>query len=40
MITRRLRREITTALNWIADRLNRGAAESLANLLRNTKIKR
>ncbi len=36
-IARRLRRETTMTLNWIAERLNMGAAGSLANLLRNTK---
>jgi hypothetical protein len=31
---RRLRRETTMSLNWIAKRLRMGAAGSLANLLR------
>jgi putative transposase len=38
-LARRLRRETTMTLNWIAERLNMGAAGSLANLLRNTKVK-
>ena len=38
-IARRLRRETTMTLNWIVDRLNMGADGSLANLLRNTKLK-
>ena len=38
-IARRLRRETTMTLHWIAKRLNMGAAGSLANLLRNTKAK-
>ena len=38
-IARRLRRETTMTLNWIANRLNMGTAGSLANLLRNAKAK-
>ena len=38
-IARRLRRETTMTLNWIAERLDMGTAGSLANLLRNTKVK-
>jgi putative transposase len=38
-LARRLRRETTMTLNWIAERLNMGTAGSLANLLRNTKVK-
>jgi len=34
-IARRLRQETTMTLNWIAKRLNMGAAGSLANLLRD-----
>jgi hypothetical protein len=33
-VARRLRRETTMSLNWIAKRLRMGAAGSLANLLR------
>jgi hypothetical protein len=34
-IARRLRQETTMTLNWIAKRLNMGAAGALANLLRD-----
>jgi len=34
-IARRLRQETTMPLRWIAQRLNMGAAGSLANLLRD-----
>ena len=34
-IARRLRRETTMTLRWIAERMNMGTAGSLANLLRN-----
>ena len=36
-IARRLRQETTMPLRWIAQRLNMGAAGSLANLLRPAK---
>jgi REP element-mobilizing transposase RayT len=36
-LARRLRQETTMTLHWIAQRLNMGAAGSLANLLRNLK---
>jgi hypothetical protein len=39
-MARRLRQETTMTLNWIAKRLNMGAAGSLANLLRDTERKR
>jgi len=39
-IARRLRQETTMTLNWIAKRLNMGAAGSLGNLLRNAGRKR
>jgi|SRR5581483_5647409 len=38
-IARRLRQETTMTLTWIAQRLNMGAAGSLANLLRTSKRK-
>lgn len=38
-IARRLRRETTMTLGWIAGRLNMGAAGSLANMLRRAKKK-
>ena len=39
-LARRLRQETTMSLNWIAKRLNMGAAGSLANLLRHAGRKR
>ncbi len=39
-LARRLRQETTMTLNWIAERLNLGAAGSLANRLRETERKR
>jgi hypothetical protein len=39
-IAPRLRRETTMTLNWIAQRLNMGAAGSLANLLCGANVKR
>jgi hypothetical protein len=36
-LARRLRRETTMTLNWIAERLSMGTAGSLANLLRDAK---
>jgi len=39
-LARRLRQETTMTLNWIAQRLNLGAAGSLANLLRDSVWKR
>jgi hypothetical protein len=39
-VARRLRQETTMTLNWIAERLNLGAAGSLASLLRDTEGKR
>src|SRR6516162_8372304 len=38
-IARRLRRDTTMTLHWIAERLKMGTAGSLANLLRNSKAK-
>jgi hypothetical protein len=39
-LARRLRHETSTTLNWIPERLNLGAAGSLANLLLDTERKR
>jgi hypothetical protein len=38
-MARRLRQETMMTLHWIAQRLRMGAAGSLANLLRNAKVK-